>query len=215
MSQSPGTPSPQDAGKAILRAARSMFESTGYASTTIKAVAATAGVAPAVVRSLYANKDRLFVAAMKLPFDPAAAVPELLAPGLDGMGERLVRMTLKLMGDPKVRSDFRRLLRVGPITTAHNAAAFANVAGPSIGLDQIRFLAEYFQVEVVDRIVRAVGLPDARLRVSLITSYLVGLTTTRYLLQLEPLASASDDDIVALAGPTIQALLDPMWKPSE
>ena len=213
MTQTPGSPSAQDAAKAVLGAARSMFESTGYASTTIKAVAAAAGVAPAVVKSLYANKDRLFVAAMKLPFDPAQAVPELLAPGLEGMGDRLVRMTLKLMGDPKVRSDMSRLMRVAPITTVHNAAAFANVAGPSVGLDQLRFLTEYFQIEVVDRIVRAVGLPDALLRVSLITSYLVGITTTRYLLRLEPLASASDDDIVALAGPTIQALLDPLRKP--
>ena len=31
---------------------------------------------------------------MKLPFDPATAVPQLVAPGLEGMGERLVRLTL-------------------------------------------------------------------------------------------------------------------------
>ncbi len=70
----------------------------------MKSVAAAAGVAPDVVKSLYDNKERLFAAAMRLPFDPGQAVPELIAPGLDGMGDRLVRMTLTLMGDEQVRA---------------------------------------------------------------------------------------------------------------
>ncbi len=73
----------------------------------------------------------------------------------------------------------------------------------------MRFVTEYLQITVVDRVVAAVGVPDARLRVTLISSYLVGVSTTRYLLRIEPLASATDDEVVALVGPTIQGLLDP------
>ena len=70
---------PQDAAGAVLQAARFAFASRGYASTTMKSVAAAAGVAPGVVKSLYTNKERLFAAAMRLPFDPGQAVPELIA----------------------------------------------------------------------------------------------------------------------------------------
>ena len=70
-------------------------------------------------------------------------------------------------------------------------------------------MSEYLQSTVVDRVVAAVGVPDARMRVAVISSYLVGIATTRYLLRLEPLASATDDEVVAMVGPAVQALLDP------
>ncbi len=191
---------PQDASTAVLQAARVAFASRGYALTTIKSVAAAAGVAPAVVRSLYANKDRLFTAAMRLPFDPADAVPELLAPGLTGMGDRLVRLTLTLVSDEAVRRDLVRLLR-------SDAAAGATVDGSTV--DQLRAVSEFLSATVIDRVVTAVGVPDARLRVSVISSYLMGIITSRYVMKLEPLASATDEEIVAMVGPAVQALLDP------
>ena len=191
---------PQDASTAVLQAARVAFASRGYALTTIKSVAAAAGVAPAVVRSLYANKDRLFTAARRLPFDPADAVPELLAPGLTGMGDRLVRLTLTLVSDEAVRRDLVRLLR-------SDAAAGATVDGSTV--DQLRAVSEFLSATVIDRVVTAVGVPDARLRVSVISSYLMGIITSRYVMKLEPLASATDEEIVAMVGPAVQALLDP------
>ena len=75
----------------IVGVARSMFLNSGYARTTIKSIAAAAGVAPTVVSNLYANKEALFAAAMSFPSDPQKAIPALVAPGIHGMGERLVR----------------------------------------------------------------------------------------------------------------------------
>jgi AcrR family transcriptional regulator len=204
--------SPQDAAGAVLQAARIAFASRGYAHTTMKSVAAAAGVAPGVVKSLYDNKERLFAAAMRLPFDPATAVPELIAPGLDGLGERLVRMTLGLMDDDAVRSDLARLLRSDQAVTATASAARAATTTDG-GLAQIRALSEYLQSTVLDRVVASLGIPDARMRVALISSYLVGVCTTRYLLRLEPLASATEDEVVAMVAPAIQALLDPTRRP--
>jgi len=51
------------------------------------------------------------------------------------------------------------------------------------------------------------------MRVAVISSYLVGIAASRYLLRIEPLASATDDEIVALVGPTVQVLLDPTRRP--
>ena len=215
MPPDPRSLSAQDATSAVLQAARLAFASRGYARTTMKSVAAAAGVAPGVVKSLYDNKERLFAAAMRLPFDPAQAVPELIAPGLDGMGDRLVRMTLQLMGDENVRRDLTRLLKSDQAAQVSASAARATIPGDESAnaLTQLRFLSEYIQLTVVDRVVAALGVPDARIRVTLISSYLVGVSTTRYLLRIEPLASAPDEEVVALVGPTIQALLDPTRKP--
>jgi len=199
--------SPQDAAGAVLQAARAAFGARGYAGVTMKSVGVAAGVAPDVVRSLFQNKERLFAAAMRLPFDPAGAVPELIAPGIDGLGRRLVRLTLTLMGDEQVRADLIRLLSSD--TVADASAGAARAAAGSDGVHQLRALSEYFATVVVDPVVTAVGIPDARLRVTVITSHLLGLATTRYVLKVEPLASASDDDVVRLVAPTIQSLLDP------
>lgn len=202
-----GSPlSPQDAAGAVLQAARLAFGARGYAGVTVKSVAVAAGVAPDVVRSLYQNKERLFAAAMRLPFDPAGAVPELLAPGVDGLGRRLVRLVLTLMDDEKVRADMARLLSSDSVI---DTSSFARAAADSDAMQQLSTLSEYLSTVVVDPVVTALGVPDARLRVSLITSHLVGLATTRYLIRLEPLASASEDEVVRLMAPAIQALLDP------
>ena len=164
----------------------------GASSASPGGVAAAAGVAPSVVKRYYDNKERLFAAAMRLPTDPASAIPELIAPGLDGRGERLVRFALDTLGDPQARDDLAALVKAG---------ASAGRATKS--------LQDYLQESVVDRVVGALGVPDARMRVALISSYLVGVSLSRYVLRIEPLASAPDDQVVRMVAPTIQGLLDP------
>jgi hypothetical protein len=49
--------------------------------------------------------------------------------------------------------------------------------------------------------------PDAQLRASLVTAQLIGIATQRNVIRLEPLAEATPDEIVALAGPAIEQYL--------
>lgn len=184
--------SSDDVRDAVLDAARAAFHTKGYVKTTVRGVAAAAGVAPEVVGRYYQSKDRLFAAAMRLPVDPASAIPELVAPGLEGMGERLVRMTLDTIKDEEVREDLLVLLRAG--TSAGKAGAG---------------LKNFFEQSVVDRLARSMGVPDARLRANLISSYLIGVAVNRYITKLEPLASMPEDDVVRLVAPTIQDWLTP------
>ena len=53
--------------EAILGAARKQFGDHGYAGATIRAIAADAGVDPALVHHFFGTKERLFAAAMRLP----------------------------------------------------------------------------------------------------------------------------------------------------
>jgi AcrR family transcriptional regulator len=186
-----------DITKQVLDAARAAYARRGYLNTTLKGVAAAAGVAPDVVRRYYDNREALFVAAMRLPFDPAMSIAQLMAPGMDGLGERLVRVTLRLLDDPETRDQLAEMVRDG--------------AGASRATASLR---EFLEAEVVDRAAVLLGVPDARMRVTLATSYLLGIASMRYVLKLEPIASATEDDIVRLVAPAVQMALTTPTTPS-
>lgn len=180
---------------AVERAARAIFERRGYAAATIRSISSAAGVAPSVLSSYYRNKADLFAAVMDLPFDPRSAIPRLVAPGLDGMGERLVRLALRAAEDDRVRADMG-------VAAEHVGAA----VGPPEG---VRAVWEFVSNEIIDQALESVGVRDARMRGALISAYLGGILVTRYGVGLEPLASASEDQVVAMVAPTIQELIDP------
>ena len=104
---------PGDSGtrEAILAAAKESFAASGYDATTIRGVGRAAGVDPALVHHFFGTKQDLFAAAMDLPVDPAQMVPALLADGVDGLGERLVRMFLLVWDSTPGQGPMLALLR--------------------------------------------------------------------------------------------------------
>ncbi len=181
-----------DPREALLSVAREIIHQRGYLGLSMRTAAAAAGVTPDVALRYYRNREALFAAALKLPMDPTSAIPTLVAPGIEGMGERLVRFTLDTLEDPKAREELVSLARTG-VNTGHALAG----------------LQDFVEQAVVDRIAAAIGVPDARMRAALVSSYLVGIAFTRYGMRLEPLASASEDEVIRLVAPVIQDLLDP------
>jgi AcrR family transcriptional regulator len=196
-----------DVGRAAAAAARAVLARAGYADTTLKTVANAAGIAPDVLASLYRNREELLSAALQLPFDPAAAVPRLIGPGLEGMGERLVRAAMAVMQSDQMRSDIAYVGRVASEGAAGSGAGAVTGVADAVGL--VRGAFDYIQDTVVDRALESLGVPDARMRGALITSYLAGVMITRYVVKMEPLASASEDEVVALVAPLVQRTLDP------
>jgi hypothetical protein len=65
-------------------------------------------------------------------------------------------------------------------------------------------LREFITEEILGRIARELGTPDARLRTNLVASQLVGLIMARYVIRIEPLASTPGPVLVAAIGPTLQ-----------
>jgi AcrR family transcriptional regulator len=174
----------------ILAAARARFGGQGYAATTIRQVAADAGVDPALVHYFFGSKDALFGAVMELPLRPEDIILPALADGLDGAGIRLARRFLEFWEDPEAQP---ALLAV--ITSA--------VAHPESG----RVLRELVARELRPAIAAAVDRPDGDLRGVLVGSALIGMVFQRYVLAVEPLASAEPETIVAWLGPTLQRYL--------
>jgi AcrR family transcriptional regulator len=175
----------------VLAAARSEFAEHGYDKASVRGVARAAGVDPALVHHYFGSKEQLFVATMHLPVVPGEVLPQLIAAGVDGLGERLVRLFLSLYAAPETREPMLALLRSA---VSHDKAA-AMMRG---------FVTE----ALVGRIAAGLDLPDRELRASLVGSHLVGLFVARYIVGLEALARADDEAIIALMGPAVQHYLD-------
>jgi AcrR family transcriptional regulator len=176
--------------QAILGAARRQFVAAGFDQTSIRSVAAEAGVDPALVIHYFHSKDGLLGTVMAWPVDLDEIATQVVAPGLDGFGERLVRFFLAQWDDPSKRHPLTVIVR--------NAMSHEEAA---------RLLADFVRRELVGRLVALMDTPTAELRGSLVCSTLVGLAMTRYVVRLEPLASASSDVVVAAIAPTIQRFL--------
>jgi AcrR family transcriptional regulator len=181
--------------EAILDAARREFGEHGYDAATIRGIAAVAEVNPALVHHFYGTKEQLFIAAMRLPVVPSQVIGLLSRESPDRVGEALVRTILSAWELPDVQASFIGLLR---------AAATSDQ-----GVAMLREFVTETILAALAQIAGASGQDEAsrRYRASLVASQVVGLAFTRYLLRLEPIASASADDLVAAIGPVMQRYL--------
>ncbi|MEP7021490.1 MAG: TetR family transcriptional regulator [Pseudonocardiales bacterium] len=184
-------PGPTNTPETILAAARGLFAERGFHGTTIRDVATQAGVNAALVHHYFGTKDRLFVAALNLPLNPAEAIESLLAAGpREEFAERFVRFFLSVWRDPVTGQPLRAVLR--------------SAASTEQGAAMVRNLVENV---LLDRASSALGVP--KLRVAVALSHLLGLVFGATIVRIEPLASASDDELVELIAPTIQRYLAP------
>jgi AcrR family transcriptional regulator len=181
-------PGNQDTREAILTAAREAFAERGFDGASIRAIAAGAGVDPALVHHYFGNKDQLFLAALRVPINPADVLEDVLAGGTADVGERIICTLLSVWDSP-----------AGSAVIAAVRSAVANDA-----------MSKVLRQFIVDRLVRGalvrlgVAPAEAPLRATLVASQMAGLVMVRYILKAEPMASQSPDAIAAAIGPTIQ-----------
>lgn len=173
-----------------MSAAAVRFAEQGFQQATVRAIAADAGVDPALVHHFFGTKEQLFVAIMDLPMDPATLIPRLLEPGLDGLGERLARHFLTLVAELGQANPMLALIR--------SAADHPEAA---------RMLREFLSHAVLARLARALDVDHAQLRAALCASQIMGLVVARQIVELEPLTRADTDILVAAYGPALQHYL--------
>jgi AcrR family transcriptional regulator len=190
----PGEPSTR-AG--ILEAARASFAEHGYDRATIRDIAARAAVDPALVIHYFGAKEALFTEALELPLRPQEVLTRGMAAGADRLGVTVVRTFLEAWEPPETRVRLMAMLR----------SALTNEA--AMGM-----IRDLLVREVFGPITEALGVPDAQLRATLVGSQFVGLSVMRYVGRIEPLASASVDELVAAIGPTVQRYLTGDLRPA-
>jgi AcrR family transcriptional regulator len=174
--------------EAILDAAREQFAALGFEGATMRAIARAADVDPALVSYYFGSKSGLFVESLRLPVNPTDAIEALLADGTDDLGARLVTRFLEVWDNPVSGEPVVRVLRSAT--------------------SQPELMRDFVHRQIVPLLATAIDGPQAELRATAVASQMVGLAMARYVLRIEPLATAPPEQVVALIGPTLQRYLD-------
>ncbi|MCZ4515245.1 TetR family transcriptional regulator [Streptomyces sp. ActVer] len=192
-----GRPSHADSADApaardrILAAAREEFSERGYEKTSVRGIAKAAGVDAALVHHYFGTKEQVFEASIEVAFGPLLSAPGSIAEGpLDGVGERLARFFFGVWENPATRKALLAIVR-SAVNNEVAAAVFRRLVS----------------AQLLRRVAAQLDAPDAELRAELAAAQLVGIAMLRYVIKVEPLASANPEQIIARVAPVIQAHL--------
>ena len=172
---------------AILRAARERLAAQGYDRTTIRAVAADAGIDPSMVMRYFGSKAQLFDAALDIDL----RLPDLTGMPLDQLPGMLVRLFLDRWENDPAGDALLVLLR-SAVTNDHAAAR----------------MREIFTAQVAPTLAAVLGRELAAKRAGLVSAQLLGLGLTRYLLRLPAVTALSPQEIEDTLTPAIRAILE-------
>jgi AcrR family transcriptional regulator len=185
------TPGPRDErgvlAARIVAAARDEFAENGWAGTTIRAVARTADVDPALVYHYFSSKEGLLDAATNPPQKFLENVAKVWTTPVAGLGAALIKTLLDAWADDEVAPTLRAILQ----TAAHEEATREKlrriVEGSLMGVSHLG-------VDERDRLVRS----------GLISTQMMGIALMRYVWKIEPIASMTEDEVIAAVSPNLQ-----------
>jgi AcrR family transcriptional regulator len=185
-------PGNQDTRGTILAAARQSFAAKGFAGSSVRGIAAEAGVDAALVHHYFGTKQDLFLATVELPVPLPAIFQSLVDEGFEDLGPRLIDTALGIW-----ESNAR-------------AALVAGLRSILADAEMSRSMREFATTEMIGLVLNAYNLPqeEAEVRTGLVASHLLGLFTGRYLLELPALVHPTRAELVAAVGPVLQNYLD-------
>lgn len=175
----------------ILDTARRLFAEHGFEGTSLRQIARETGVDPAMVHHFFKGKDELFALSVALPADPEKVLAGVNGYSPEDRAEAIVRAVLRLWESP----------------AQHSLVAF--LRGTIGSKAKTLLLRELVQRTILSRIMAGVPGPPAEvaMRGNLVATQMMGVMLVRYVIRLEPLASASSDDVVRLVAPNVQHYL--------
>jgi AcrR family transcriptional regulator len=190
------TPGPRDdrgvLAARILAAARETFADSGWAGTTIRAVARAADVDPALVYHYYGSKEGLLDAATDPPQKWLDGVAATWRAPAGETGRAVLRLLLDSWADDEVGPVLRSILQ----TAAHEPTT----------REKLRMVVERSLMGVF-----ATMGDDERERLTragLVASQTIGFALMRYVWRIEPIASMREDEVLDAVGPTLQRYID-------
>lgn len=173
----------------IIEAAKAVFAEMGYDRATIRRIARTADVDPSLIYHYFETKDTLFAASIHLPVAPSETLKQAFAEGEEDLGRRLAEIFFSIWEQDEARASLLGILR-------------SAMGGEDQALTAFR---QFLTTALLDQIAPMIPGENARLRAELMASHLVGIAITRYVVKLEPIASAPVDQIIELVAPRIQS----------
>ncbi|WP_373176013.1 TetR/AcrR family transcriptional regulator [Mycobacterium marinum] len=174
----------------ILTCARELFALNGLDRTSVRSVAAAAGVDASLVHHYYGTKQQLFAAAIQIPIDPTVVLEQIVETPVDELGLKIPSVLLPLWDSE---------LGTGLIATLR-----ALMAGTESNLAR-SFLQEVVTSEVGSRVDSPTG--TGRIRAQFVASQLLGVVMARHIVKIEPFASLPADQVAQAIAPTLQRYL--------
>jgi AcrR family transcriptional regulator len=175
----------------IVAAARDQFAEDGWAGTTIRAVARSADVDPALVYHYFGSKEGLLDAATNPPQKWLQNIAQVWTTPIHQLGKALITLLLTSWADDEVGPTLRAILQ----TAAHEPSTREKlrrvVEGSLMGVSELGS-------DEHDRLTRS----------GLVSSQMMGFALMRYVWKIEPVASMSDDEAIAAIAPNLQRYVD-------
>jgi AcrR family transcriptional regulator len=185
------TPGPRDErgvlSARIVAAARAEFAEHGWAGTTIRAVARTADVDPALVYHYFGSKEGLLDAATNPPQKWLENVAEIWKTPLDRLGAALITLLLASWADDEIGPTLRAILQTAAQEPSTREKLRRVVEGSLMGVSELGS-------DERDRLVRS----------GLVSSQMMGFALMRYVWKIEPIASMTYAEAVAAIAPNLQ-----------
>lgn len=180
----------------IAEVAHELFRANGYRGTTVRAVAAAAGVDSALISYHFGSKEGLFAEAVRLRCTRSALLSRAVEGDRAGLADRLLDALVELWEDPGPADRRDPLGPLGPLDPLE----------PPDDRTMAVF-REYLEREVIGRIAELIGGPDATERATAAVTVLGGLVFTRYLNPLASTAGLSAANVRRVHGPALRAAL--------
>jgi AcrR family transcriptional regulator len=175
---------------AITIAARGSFAENGWAGTTMRGVAKSAGVDPALVHYYFSSKEQLLDASTMPPAEWIATLQEIPSVPLRERGDAIVQRVIWAWTRPEIRDVLRSIL----LTAAHEQRTRQK-------------LRAFFGATLLPAVAGRFDEHERNLRASLVAAQVSGVIMIRWIWEIEPLASVTDDQLIALIAPTLQRYL--------
>ncbi|MFD5424687.1 TetR family transcriptional regulator [Streptomyces sp. NPDC127084] len=183
-------PGRSDTRARILAAARESFLRHGYNATTMRAVAESVDVDPALISYYYGTKQGLFGSAMSLGIAPGQVIDRVLRSEPERLPQAILQAVLTVWDNPDIGRPLTLL-----VTQAQRDPALQRTFG------------EYVQRELIGRLAAHIGGRDATERASGMLTVTLGMIMSRYVLKLHPLASMEPQRVQQLLTPSLTAAL--------
>ncbi|MEV7429145.1 MULTISPECIES: TetR family transcriptional regulator [unclassified Nocardioides] len=171
---------------AIAEAARRQFQAGGYAATSVRSVAAEAGVDAALVMRHFGSKEQLFLETI----DVEGAFEQALDGPPERLGERLVTLVLDDRLGRVFRTTYRAMIR-------------------ATDSDQVRTrLLEAMETTLAAPIAGRLEGEDVELRSRLVAAQVGGLLEALAILEDPVVTAAPPERVARWYGAAVQALVD-------
>ncbi|MEV4347830.1 TetR family transcriptional regulator [Actinoplanes sp. NPDC049596] len=184
-------PRRRDAAKTrlqLLEVARCRFARQGYATTTVRDIADDAGVNVALISRYFESKEGLFKACLDTAFTEIRKDADQVTPG--NIAAVMARKLIGAEDSPRRQEGLLLLLRTS-------------------GDERVDEMRRDVLRAVSERLARATGDPTALLRAEIVLSAMLGITMMRSSLRVQPLATATEEELLAPLSDLISGLLGP------